>query len=84
MLFNWQIENTCVVFRWWHIKGPISLIVSCIAIFCIAAGYEWIRSYVSLVETKWEEAEILLSRTEEDEPVLEGQTLVHAYQQHDR
>ncbi|KAG2234785.1 hypothetical protein INT48_006702 [Thamnidium elegans] len=84
MLFNWQIEDTCVVFRWWHIQGPISLILSCVAIFCIAAGYEWIRSYVSQIESKWTEAEILLSRSEDDEPVMEGQTMVHAYQQHNR
>lgn len=84
MLFNWQIEDTCVVFRWWHIQGPISLILSCAAIFFIAAGYEWIRSYVGQVESKWTEAEILLSRSEDDEPVSEGQTMVHAYQQHNR
>lgn len=80
MLFNWQVENTCVVFRWWHIKGPIGLIVSCIAIFLIAASYEWIRYYTALIESRWQEAEILLSRVQEEEE--EERQVVHAYQQH--
>ncbi len=94
MLFNWQIEDTCVVFRWWHIKGPISLILSCIAIFVIAALYEWIRAYSLLIESRWHDAELLLSRAntnEEEDDVLIGvqteagqRTLVHAYQQHKR
>lgn len=28
MLWNAQIEDTCVVFRSWHISGWVSLIVS--------------------------------------------------------
>lgn len=94
MLFNWQIEDTCVVFRWWHIKGPISLILSCVAIFVIAALYEWIRAYSLLIESRWHDAELLLSRSntnEEDDDILIGvqnesgqRTLVHAYQQHKR
>ncbi|KAI9476231.1 MAG: Ctr copper transporter [Benjaminiella poitrasii] len=93
MLFNWQIENTCVVFRWWHISGPFSMFLSCVAIFLIAAGYEWIRAYSSLIESRWKEAELLLQRNridEEEDDGLEGQqqqqqrTLVHAYEQHAR
>ncbi|CAO3627127.1 unnamed protein product [Mucor hiemalis] len=94
MLFNWQIEDTCVVFRWWHIKGPISLILSCLAIFIIAALYEWIRAYSLLIESRWHDAELLLSRAntgEEEDDVLIGvqneagqRTLVHAYEQHKR
>ncbi|KAL7320939.1 copper transpport protein [Mucor circinelloides] len=93
MLFNWQVENTCVVFRWWHISGPISMILSCIAIFLIAAGYEWIRAYSKAIESRWKEAEILLERNgqigaddEEEEQEHGGQqrSLVHAYQQHTR
>lgn len=78
MLFNWQIENTCVVFRWWHIHGPVSLIMSCIAIFLIAASYEWIRAYTVTVENRWEEADMLSSQVEGEEQ--EG--VVHAYQEH--
>lgn len=81
MLFNWQIENTCVVFRWWHIHGPVSLIISCIAIFLIAACYEWIRAYTVLIENRWQEAEVLLSRVEDEDEQEEGH-VVHAYQQH--
>jgi copper transporter 1 len=94
MLFNWQVENTCVVFRWWHISGPISMILSCIAIFLIAASYEWVRAYSKVIESRWKEAEILLERNgqtslgndDEGEQEQGGQqrSLVHAYQQHTR
>ncbi|CEP07857.1 hypothetical protein [Parasitella parasitica] len=91
MLFNWQVENTCVVFRWWHISGPISMILSCVAIFLIAAGYEWIRAYSTSIESRWKEAELLLARNgqaglgdEEDEEQDQGGRLVHAYQQYAR
>ncbi|KAI7901190.1 Ctr copper transporter [Cokeromyces recurvatus] len=93
MLFNWQVENTCVVFRWWHISSPFGMFISCIAIFLIAAGYEWIRAYSSLIESRWKEAELLLQRNninergggEEEEGLVEQQhSLVHAYEQHTR
>lgn len=87
MLFNWQVENTCVVFRWWHISGPWTMIISCLAIFAIAASYEWIRGYSTVLENRWKEAEYLLQRnTGDDEEEIEGQqrSLVHAYQQHSR
>ncbi|KAI8997128.1 Ctr copper transporter [Pilobolus umbonatus] len=89
MLFNWQIENTCVVFRWWHVDGPISFILSTIAIFCIAAAYEWIRAYSTALEYRWKEAEYLQQRsnqlTEEEEEATHGdRLLVHAYQQDKR
>ena len=90
MLFNWQVENTCIVFRWWHISGPISMILSCIAIFLIAAGYEWIRAYSKVIESRWKEAEILLERNgqtglgDEDEEGQQGgqqRYFLHDYQQ---
>ncbi|KAG2196994.1 hypothetical protein INT47_006941 [Mucor saturninus] len=84
MLFNWQIENTCVVFRWWHIHGPISLIMSCIAIFLIAAGYEWIRAYTVTIENRWEEADMLTSQIVGEEEEQEQERVVHAYQAHHR
>lgn len=91
MLFNWQIENTCIVFRWWHIKGPIGFFFSCLAIFAIAAGYEWIRAYSNVLDARWQQ-ELAQQAAEEEEAAAaqeeEEQTsqhiIVHAYQQHRR
>nr|AFU72289.1 copper transport protein CTR1 [Amanita strobiliformis] len=79
MLFNWQIENTCVVFRWWHISGPISLMISCLMVFIIAALYEWIRAYSTTLDTQWHAPE-LNDRNEENEQ----ENVVYAYQQYKR
>ncbi|KAI7871481.1 Ctr copper transporter [Spinellus fusiger] len=53
MFFNWQIENLCIVFESWHISTPSGLILSCLAVFAIAAGYEYIRSWSALMESAW-------------------------------
>jgi copper transporter 1 len=57
MLFNWQVKDVCVVFEWWHIHTAIELLVSCIAIFCIAAGYEYLRVWSSSLDDQWSQAE---------------------------
>ncbi|KAI8067898.1 Ctr copper transporter family-domain-containing protein [Gongronella butleri] len=50
MIFNWQIEDTCVVFEWWHIHSKMGMIVSCLAIFAIAAGYEYLRAWTTQLD----------------------------------
>lgn len=44
MLFTWSTQDLCIVFRWWHISGPASLIFSLLGVVALAAGYEAIRS----------------------------------------
>jgi len=44
MLFTWNTEHLCIVFKWWHIRGPTSLIFSLLAVVLLGAGYEAIRS----------------------------------------
>jgi copper transporter 1 len=44
MHFTWNTENLCIVFRWWHISGPVSLIFSLLAIVALGAAYEALRS----------------------------------------
>lgn len=56
MLFNWQVEHVCVVFEWWHVRTVAGLIMSCIAIFAIAAMYEWLSSYSKNLDKSWLEA----------------------------
>ncbi|KAK6460527.1 Ctr copper transporter family-domain-containing protein [Scheffersomyces coipomensis] len=45
MLFTWDWQNTCVVFRWWHIKSFTGFILSFIAIVVITSGYEFLKSW---------------------------------------
>lgn len=44
MLFTWDTNNLCIVFRQWHIRGPGSLVLSLLAIVAITAGYEALRA----------------------------------------
>ncbi|KAI8353319.1 Ctr copper transporter [Blakeslea trispora] len=86
MLFNWQIKDTCVVFDWWHISSPTSMLFSCLAIFLIAAGYEWMRVYSIQLEEAWKEAETRLQRNSDDTEELLGEQrfLVHAYEHNNK
>ena len=43
MLFTWDTENLCIVFRQWHVSSNLSLVVSLAAIVAICAGYEALR-----------------------------------------
>ena len=43
MLWNTQVEDTCVVFRSWHISGPLALALSCVAIAGLGVLYEYTR-----------------------------------------
>ena len=40
---NTQIENTCIVFRSWHISTTHAFVFSCIAIAALGVLYEWLR-----------------------------------------
>jgi copper transporter 1 len=57
MLFNWQVKDVCVVFEWWHIHTPVDLLLSCIAVFCIAAGYEYLRVWSGSLDDQWSQVE---------------------------
>jgi copper transporter 1 len=57
MLFNWQIKDVCVVFEWWHIQNAMDLLLTCIAVFCIAAGYEYLRVWSSSFDEQWAQAD---------------------------
>ncbi|KAI0175686.1 Ctr copper transporter family protein [Hypoxylon sp. FL1284] len=58
MLFTWNTENLCIVFRQWHVRGPASLVFSLLAIIAVCAGYEalreGIRRYENAVAAKQE------------------------------
>ncbi|KIX93564.1 uncharacterized protein Z520_10742 [Fonsecaea multimorphosa CBS 102226] len=43
MLFNWQVKGLCIVFESWRVTGPMSLLLSLVAIVLLTAGYECVR-----------------------------------------
>lgn len=43
MLFTWDWKNTCVVYRWWHVKTFPQFLATLVAITIIAAGYEYTK-----------------------------------------
>ncbi|OPB42938.1 Ctr copper transporter [Trichoderma guizhouense] len=44
MLFTWDTTNLCIVFRQWHIRSNLSLVLSLLAVVLIGIGYEYLRS----------------------------------------
>ncbi|KAI8138758.1 Ctr copper transporter [Fennellomyces sp. T-0311] len=79
MLFNWQVKDVCVVFEWWHIHTATGLFLSCLVIFGIAAGYEYLRAKSSALDQAWhikkydgsdDEGDGLLSRATVTPPKL--------------
>ncbi|KAG9236483.1 putative copper transport protein CTR2 [Amylocarpus encephaloides] len=44
MLFTWNTNNLCLVFKWWHIRTTPGLIFSLVAVVAITAAYEALRS----------------------------------------
>ncbi|OBZ89107.1 Copper transport protein CTR2 [Choanephora cucurbitarum] len=57
MLFNWQTQNVCIVFEWWHVHNAAELFLSCIAVFCIATAYEYLRVWTAQWDEQWSQAE---------------------------
>ncbi|KAL1845260.1 hypothetical protein VTK73DRAFT_785 [Phialemonium thermophilum] len=51
MLFTWDTNNLCIVFRWWHVTNLASLIASLLAIVALVAGYEALREAIRRYET---------------------------------
>lgn len=43
MLFTWDTTNLCIIFRWWHIRSTLTLLISLVAVALLTAGYELVR-----------------------------------------
>ena len=52
MLFTWDTNNLCIVFRSWRITGLWSLIWSLAAVAALTAGYEAVRELSRKYEAK--------------------------------
>lgn len=50
MLFTWNTDNLCIVFRQWRIDSTFTLVVSLLAIVALAAGYEALREGIRQYE----------------------------------
>ncbi|KFY53627.1 hypothetical protein V496_07430 [Pseudogymnoascus sp. VKM F-4515 (FW-2607)] len=59
MLFTWSTRDLCIIFRSWHITGPITLTLSLFAIVALVAAFEALRAttarYDALVLKRREE-----------------------------
>lgn len=44
MLFNWDTSNLCIIFHWWRIHGPISLVFSLLGVIAVTAMFEAVRA----------------------------------------
>lgn len=52
MLWNTQIEDTCIVFKQWHISSRFVFVLSFITIVFISLGYEYLRAYQRSVDRR--------------------------------
>ncbi|KAK0213205.1 copper transporter [Desarmillaria ectypa] len=52
MLWNTQIEHTCVVFRSWHIGTTTQFVFSCFAIVALGIFYEYLRGLQKTVDAR--------------------------------
>lgn len=44
MLFTWDTTDLCVVFRWWHVRGPWSLLFTLLGVVGLGMSYELLRN----------------------------------------
>lgn len=47
MIFTWDWKNTCVVFKWWHIRTFQDFVMSVIGIILLTASYEFFKARIA-------------------------------------
>ncbi|RXK39101.1 hypothetical protein M231_03606 [Tremella mesenterica] len=52
MLWNNQVADTCVVFKSWHIHGPWTMVLSCIAVIAVAIFYSFLLHQMKRLDIK--------------------------------
>lgn len=52
MLFTWDWNNSCVVFKWWHVKTFTGFMISMVVILLLSAGYEFTKAWITTWERK--------------------------------
>jgi len=52
MIFTWDTDNLCIIFKWWRIYSTTSLILSLLGVVLLTAGYELIREMSRKYESR--------------------------------
>ncbi|KAH9942352.1 Ctr copper transporter [Epithele typhae] len=52
MLWNTQIEDTCIVFRQWHVSSTGAFVLSCAAVVALGVLYEYMRVAVRALDVR--------------------------------
>jgi copper transporter 1 len=52
MLFTWDTQNLCIVFKSWRVTSTMSLFWSLLGVMALTAGYELIREISRRYEAK--------------------------------
>ncbi|CAD0093966.1 unnamed protein product [Aureobasidium vineae] len=52
MLFTWDTNNLCIVFKSWRVTSTFSLLWTLLAIIALTAGYELVREISRKYESK--------------------------------
>lgn len=47
MLFTWDWKNTCVIYKWWHVKTFGGFVGTLIAIALLGMFYEFLRNWIA-------------------------------------
>ena len=66
MLFNWDVENVCIVFPQWRVTGWFTFLISLVGVVLLTAGYELVRELSRRYENQ--SAEYLNSLPSESHP----------------
>ncbi|CAI5757389.1 unnamed protein product [Candida verbasci] len=52
MLFTWDWKNSCIVFKWWHVKTFQQFVLSFFLIVIFSSLYEFIKNWILTWEYK--------------------------------
>lgn len=69
MLFTWDTDNLCIIFRQWRVSGPLTLTLSLLGVAALTAGYELVRKLARDYE---ESKQPLLERRDSDTPRMQS------------
>ncbi|KAH0608969.1 uncharacterized protein H6S33_001197 [Morchella sextelata] len=78
MLFTWNTENLCLVFRWWHVSNTFTLILSLLGVVALSAGYEFVREISRRYEARVDAENASLSTSDESSSLLPGRNITSA------
>lgn len=67
MIFTWEWKDTCVVYKWWHVKTLSGFLLTLVAIAFLSMLYEFIKNWIC----RWKAQRIPIS-SGMNTPVLAG------------